>query len=431
MPDCLLKTVATVATLLATLLTFPALAQVTADPQRIQARIDKLATFGGTADGGTSRPGFGEADKQAREWLLPELAKLGLRIRVDAAGNIIATRPGTDPQLPAVAFGSHIDSVPNGGSYDGQAGTVAAMEVMSMLKAADIATRHPLELIVFVAEEDGLFGSAAMIGKLTADELDFVTNSGRSAAKGMDFVGGMSGKVAMAERSAEELAAFIELHIEQGPYLDDAGIDIGIVEGIVGIEQWNITVEGSANHAGTTPMNARQDALLAASKLVVAVNDSVNAVGGRLVGTVGELAVHPNVSNIVPGRVELSLEMRDLDSTQIADAFSRIRERADAIAEVGHVEIAIEHALSHTAAPTDPQIQAAIRAAADELGYSSMTMPSGAGHDAQNMAARWPTGMIFVPSRDGVSHSPREYTSKEALAKGAEVLYRAVLSLGK
>lgn len=431
MPRCLLKTFAPLVTLLATLLTFPALGQVEADPERIQARIDRLATFGGTPDSGTSRPGFALADRQAREWLLPELANLGLSIRVDAAGNIIATRPGTDPQLPAVAFGSHIDSVPNGGSYDGQAGTVAAMEVMSMLREADITTRHPLELVVFVAEEDGLFGSAAMIGKLTADELDFVTNSGRSVAEGMNFLGGVSESVAMAERSVAELAAFIELHIEQGPYLDDAGVDIGVVEGIVGIEQWSITVEGSANHAGTTPMNARQDALLAASELVVAVNESVNGVGGRLVGTVGELAVHPNVSNIVPGRVELVLEMRDLESAQIAEAFSRIRERADAISQVGDVEITIEHALSHTAAPTDPQIQAAIRAAANELGYSSMTMPSGAGHDAQNMAARWATGMIFVPSRDGVSHSPREYTSKEALAKGSEVLYEAVLTLSE
>jgi N-carbamoyl-L-amino-acid hydrolase len=417
--------------LLTTLLALPALAQVAADPARIQARIDKLATFGGTPEGGTSRPGFSEADKQAREWLLPALAELGLSVRVDVAGNIIATRPGSDPQLPAIAFGSHIDSVPNGGNYDGQAGTVAALEVMSMFRDADITTRHPLELIVFVAEEDGLFGSAAMIGKLSAEEMDFVTNSGRSVVEGMDYLGGVSESVAMAERSPAELGAFIELHIEQGPYLDEAGIDIGIVEGIVGIEQWSIRVEGTANHAGTTPMDARQDALLAASRLVVAVNEAVNAVGGRLVGTVGELTVHPNVSNIVPGRVDLVLEMRDLDLAPIEEAFALIRERAEAIAEAGDVEISIRHALSHTAAPTDASVQAAIRAAAEELGYSNMTMPSGAGHDAQNMASRWPTGMIFVPSRDGVSHSPLEYTSAEALAKGAEVLFEAVVELSE
>jgi N-carbamoyl-L-amino-acid hydrolase len=415
--------------LLLTLIALPSLAQVTADPARIQARIDKLATFGGTPEGGTSRPGFSEADKAAREWLIGELAGLGLSIRMDAAGNIIATRRGSNPKLPAIAFGSHIDSVPNGGNYDGQAGVVAAMEVMSMLNDAGITTRHPLELLVFVAEEDGLFGSAAMIGKLTEEDLTFVTNSGRSVAEGIDFLGGVSEAVAMAERSPAELAAFIELHIEQGPHLDSAGIDIGVVQGIVGIDEWAIAVQGTANHAGTTPMNARQDALLAASKLVVAVNETVNAIGGRLVGTVGELKAHPNVSNIVPGRVDLVLEMRDLDHAPVAAAIAKIRERAAAIAEAGDVAITITPTLTHTAAPTNPAIQAAIQAAADELGYSSLAMPSGAGHDAQNMATRWPTGMIFVPSRDGVSHSPEEFTKAIDLAAGAAVLYRTVLKL--
>lgn len=412
-------------------MSLPAATQVMADAQRISNRIDKLATFGGTPDGGTSRPGFSDADRRAREWLLTELVELGLSTHADAAGNIIARRGGNDATLPAIAFGSHIDSVPDGGNYDGQAGVVAALEVMHMLHEEDAITRHPLELLVFVAEEDGLFGSSAMIGGVDNDDLAFVTNSGRTVAEGMDYLGGASTAVASAERSAPELAAFIELHIEQGPYLDREEVEIGVVEGIVGIDQWDITVQGTANHAGTTPMDRRDDALVAASRLVVAVNDIVNNGGGRLVGTVGTLNVRPNVSNIVPGTVDMVLEMRDLEHAPIDRAIASIRERAVLIAEGDGVRINIKPTLSHAAAPTDPGVRAAIQDAADALDYSSLTLPSAAGHDAQNMATRWPTGMIFVPSREGISHSPKEFTGKESLAKGANVLYRTVLSLDR
>jgi N-carbamoyl-L-amino-acid hydrolase len=409
----------------------PTVALAAANAERMQAHIDKLATFGATEQGGTSRPGFSEQDRDARNWLIRKLTALDLSVRVDAAGNIIARRVSTDVGLPAIAFGSHIDSVPDGGNYDGQAGVVAALEVMTLLNEENITTKHPLELIVFVAEEDGLFGSAAMTGRLSPGDLDFVTNSGRSVAEGMDYLGGTSVAVVSARRSPAELAAFIELHIEQGPFLDREGIDIGIVEGIVGIDEWAIRVQGTANHAGTTPMNARQDALLAASRLAVAVNESVNEVGGRLVGTVGTLNVTPNISNVVPGRVDMVLEMRDLDATKIDRAIELIRERAARIATEGEVEITIEQTLSHEAAPTDPAVREAIGAAIESLGLSYRLMPSGAGHDSQNMATLWPTGMIFVPSRDGVSHSPREYTSPEALAKGADVLLETVLMLDR
>lgn len=404
-------------------------ATATPDTERVQQLIDQLGTFGANPEGGVSRPGFGEADKAARAWVIEELRRLGLDIRIDAAANIIARRAGSEDSLPAIAFGSHIDSVPNGGNYDGQAGVVAALQVMDRLQRDNITTRHPLELLIFVAEEDGLFGSAAMTGVLQKSELSFVTNSGRTAGAGMDFLGGDSDAIDTAVRGDDELAAFIELHIEQGPFLDRKGLDIGVVEGIVGISEWDIQVSGTANHAGTTPMDARRDALLAASQLVIAVNNSVNKVGGRLVGTVGEFDVHPGVSNIVPGSVNMVLEMRDLDQAQIDNGFALTKRRAQRIAAGGNVEITITPSLRHTAALTDRNIANLIQAASDGLGYSSLAMPSGAGHDAQNMATRWPTGMIFVPSKDGVSHSPHEYTSAEALARGAAVLYEAVLLL--
>ena len=208
-------------------LTGPAFTAERASTDRVQARIDALGTFGSNPEGGVSRPGFSAADRAARAWVVGELEALGLEVRTDTAANIIARRAGRDADLPAIAFGSHIDSVPNGGNYDGQAGVVAALEVMDMLNAAEVVTQHPLELLIFVAEEDGLFGSAAMTGVLAADNLGFVTNSGRSVADGIDFLGGDSGALAAAVRGDDALAAFVELHIEQGPYLDRTGIDIG------------------------------------------------------------------------------------------------------------------------------------------------------------------------------------------------------------
>ncbi|MEM6412563.1 MAG: hydantoinase/carbamoylase family amidase, partial [Pseudomonadota bacterium] len=227
-----------------------------------------------------------------------------------------------------------------------------------------------------------------------------------------------------------DLKGFVELHIEQGAFLEEEDIDIGVVQGIVGIEWWNVTLTGTANHAGTTPMNRRRDALLAAAKLTQAVNEVATGLEGRQVATVGRMQAFPGAPNVIPGRVEMSLEVRDLETEKIEQVYEAIVARADGISEESGVEIAFER-LDVASAPalTDPAIRDIIAAAAEDSGLSFRFMPSGAGHDAQDMATVAPTGMIFVPSRGGISHSPEEFTSAEDLANGADVMVRALLAI--
>jgi N-carbamoyl-L-amino-acid hydrolase len=306
---------------------------------------------------------------------------------------------------------------------------VAALEVIELLNENNIQTDHPLEVIVFVAEEDGLFGSTGMSGSLTETDLNFEGNSGKTVRQGIRDVGGNPEQLGQAVRKKGEILAFIELHIEQGATLFSEKLDIGVVQGIVGIEEWAITVEGMTNHAGTTPMNVRQDALLAASKLVVAINEAVKSFPGAQVGTVGTLNVEPNVSNVVPGKVTMTLEMRDLSNDKIQQVYQLIQPQMYRIEKETKTKITVKKELTHGPALTDMRLQDLIEQSAAELGFSNKRMPSGAGHDSQEMAKVAPMGMIFVPSRNGISHSPEEYTSPEDMAKGAGVLLRTVLKL--
>jgi N-carbamoyl-L-amino-acid hydrolase len=269
-----------------------------------------------------------------------------------------------------------------------------------------------------------------MIGQLTAGALDTVSHSGKTVREGIRAIGGDPDRLAEAVRRPGEVAAFVELHIEQGAVLDDEGIDIGVVEGIVGIRWWDVTVEGFANHAGTTPMDRRQDALLTASELVLAVHRVVTGTPGRQVGTVGRIRAEPGAPNVIPGRVVMSLEIRDLSADKIRTLFGMIEAEARAIAERRGTPIAFAP-IDATAepAPTDERIRAIIAEAASSLGLSHKALPSGAGHDAQDLARIAPTGMIFVPSAGGISHSPREFTTPEDMANGANVLLRTVLRI--
>lgn len=404
---------------------------IKASPQRMESRIQALSQFGLQADGGVMRPGFSPADIEARAYVMDLMKKLKLEVTIDAAGNIIGRRAGKNSGKPYISFGSHIDAVPNGGKYDGDVGVVAAMEVIELLNENNIQTEHPLEMIVFVAEEDGLFGSTGMSGSLTETDLNFVCNSGKTVRQGMKDVGGNPEGLEKAVRKKGEILAFIELHIEQGATLFTEKTAIGVVQGIVGIEEWAITVEGMTNHAGTTPMNVRQDALLAASKLVVAVNEAVKSFPGAQVGTVGTLNVEPNVSNVVPGKVTMTLEMRDLSNEKIQQVYQLIQPQLFRIEKETQTKITVKKELTHEASLTHLKLQDLIEQSAEELSFSNKRMPSGAGHDSQEMAKVAPMGMIFVPSRNGISHSPEEYTSPEDMAKGAGVLLRTVLKLDK
>lgn len=401
-----------------------------ASADRMEAWIMGLAKFGKNADGGVDRVAYSDADLAGRNYIIGELEKLGLEVRIDAGANILARRAGTDNGLKPIMFGSHTDSVPGGGNYDGPAGVIAAMESVKLMNDAGHTTRHPLELVVFSNEEGGLVGSLAMTGKLKSSALDVVNSSGKTIGEGTRFIGGNPDDLASAVVERGVYQAFIELHIEQGAFLHEEGIDIGVVEGIVGIGWWDVVIEGFANHAGTTPMNRRQDAMVAAARLTLAVNEVATTNAGRQVATVGRIEAFPGAPNVIPGRVEMSLEIRDLEQAKIDSVYGLIEARAQMIAEETGTKISFTYVdVASAPAPTDERMRELIAGSARFNNYSYMLMPSGAGHDAQDMVHIAPTGMIFVPSVGGISHSPNEFTPADALAKGADVLARTILAI--
>lgn len=410
---------------------FPTQSQLRVDGKRIMDHIHALAEFGKNAQGGVSRVAYSDADKQGREYVLGLMRAAKLDVTIDAAGNLIGRRAGSAGDLKPLLFGSHIDSVPEGGNYDGVVGSMGAIEVAHTLADNNVTTRHPLEIVIFQNEEGGLIGSRAMDGELTEKELDLVARSGKTIRDGIKFIGGDPSKLADVRRKKGDIAAYLELHIEQGNVLDTEKIKIGVVEGIVGITWWDVTIEGFANHAGTTAMNNRQDALLAGAKFIQAVNRIVTSVPGRQVGTVGRINALPGAPNVIPGKVVLSLELRDLDAGKIQMLFDKISAEAQQIAAESKTKFDFKEINVNIPAPTDPHIRSLISDAAQELGLSTKSMPSGAGHDAQDMARLGPVGMIFVPSVGGISHSPREFSHPEDIANGANVLLHTLLKLDK
>ncbi|WP_226930169.1 Zn-dependent hydrolase [Hymenobacter siberiensis] len=399
---------------------------------RIVTRLDELAKFGRDDRGHGYRVAYTKGDIDGRAWFIAQMKRAGLDPVIDAAGNIIGKRQGKNPKLPPIAFGSHIDMVPDGGNYDGPLGSLGALEVIDVLNEHKILTEHPLEVIIFSNEEGGTVGSMAMAGNLTPAGLQQKSQSGPTMAEGIKAIGGNPDNIQSSVRKRGDLRAWVELHIEQGGILARENVQIGVVEGIVGIVHWEVTVEGFANHAGTTPMNVRQDALLAASRLVIAVNEVITSVPGNQVGTVGKLAVTPSAYNVIPGKVVLGLEIRDLAADKIETLFREIERRATAIAATSNTVIRFDRqANASKPALTDKALQQTVQAAATALGLSTKLMQSGAGHDSQEMAAIAPVAMIFVPSVGGISHSPQELTKPGDLANGANVLLQTVLSIDK
>lgn len=404
--------------------------QISADPERMEQRIQALGQFGTNRDGGVSRVAFSDADIAGREYIKDLMRDAGLNVRVDTAGNIIGRREGSEEGLAPIMFGSHIDSVPGGGNYDGDVGVIGAIEVAQMLHERGMVTRHPIEVVSFTDEEGGLTGSRAMTGTLGDGTLDVMSHSGMTIRDGIRHIGGDPNRLDLAVRKPGEIAAFIELHIEQGGILDETGVNIGVVEGIVGIRWWDVTIEGFANHAGTTPMDKRWDAMVTAAELTLAINRIATDLPGRQVATVGRIQAFPGAPNVIPGEVVMSLEIRDLDAVKIQQVFDLIEAEAGRIADVRFTPIRFnELDVASPPAPTDEQMRRIISASADDLGMSFRLMPSGAGHDAQDIASIAPTGMIFVPSKDGISHSPKEFTSADDMANGASVLFRTVVAI--
>lgn len=405
--------------------------QLSVNGRRIISHLNALGEFGKNPQGGVSRVAYSEADRQGREYVLGLMRGAKLDAGIDAAGNLVGRRPGTAKNLQPMLMGSHIDSVPEGGNYDGVVGSLSAIEVAQTLSENNLTSRHPLEVIIFQNEEGGLIGSRAIDGQLTETELDLVSRSGKTIREGIKFIGGDPARLASVVRKRGDIAAYLELHIEQGGILETEKIDIGVVEGIVGINWWDVTIEGFANHAGTTPMNQRQDALLAAARFIQAVNRIVTSIPGRQVGTVGRIQALPGAPNVIPGKVVLSLELRDLDAGKIGSLYGEIHTEAQQIAAASKTKFDFKEINVNIPAPTDARVRQVIFESAKELGLSTKLMPSGAGHDAQDMARLAPVGMVFVPSVGGISHSPREFSKPQDITNGANVLLHTLLKLDR
>ena len=409
------------------------------DPDALRDRIQALSVYGRPAGGtfadGVSRVAYSDADVEGRRYVVGLMKAAGLEPRIDPAGNIFGRRAGTDASLPSVLFGSHIDSVPGGGNFDGDLGSLAALGVIEACSRAGVRTRHPLEMVVWAHEEGvafgrGLAGSRIAAGDLKPGDLDQVWN-GLKRADALRKIGGNPDRIADTRRAMGSVHCYLELHIEQGGHLERADVPVGIVEGIVSIDRYEATITGFANHAGTTPMNERQDALLAASHLTIAVREIVTREPGRQVGTVGRLEVKPNAANVIPGAVSLTIELRDLSTPKLRALAEEIRARAAQIAAATKTTIDLARSSENPPALATVAVQEAIERAAAALGLKNMRMPSGAGHDAQMMAQLGPMGMIFVPSVGGISHSPKELTHWHDCANGANVLLGAVLDMDR
>jgi N-carbamoyl-L-amino-acid hydrolase len=403
----------------------------------IQSQLNALSVFGrpvgGTFQDGVSRIGYSDADIAGRKYIVELMREAGAVVRVDAAGNIFAQRAGSEPSLPPVLFGSHIDSVPNGGNFDGDLGSLAAVNVLRVLNAARIQTRRPLTVVVWACEEAtfagaSLNGSRAAAGKLLPRELEH-TSGAIVKGDAVRRIGGDPSRIDTARIAPGAYHAYVELHIEQGGILARHKVPVGVVEGIVSIDRYDVVVAGVANHAGTTPMADRQDALIAAARLTLAVNEVVRSETGSQVGTVGHLDVTPNASNVIPGEVKMSVELRDLSSAKLDRMAEKIRARSLAIAAESRTAIRMTRSVHNESAKAAPEVQRAIESAASKIRLNTEHLPSGAGHDAQMMATLMPMGMIFVPSAGGVSHSPKEFTSWQDCANGANVLLETVLQL--
>ena len=402
------------------------------EKDRIIDLFENLKKFGVNENQGNDRVAYSDFEIQARDYISKKLEKIGAKVYTDFAGNLIANYNPNNSKLKPILFGSHVDAVPNGGHYDGTAGVIHAIEVLQTVHSENISLNHPLEVIVFSNEEGGLFGSKALAGKINQQTLDVVTVSGYTNGEGVERLGGNVNRIFEVKRNMGDIHAFIEMHIEQGNNLYSSNTDIGIVEGIVGLKWWDVTVEGFTNHAGTTPMDQRQDAMIAASKFVLMVNETVNSYEGSQVGTVGRISAEPGVPNVIPGIVNLSLELRDLSSKKISMIYNKIIENSKIIEQ----ETKTKFSFSPIDATGDPalmdrRIINVLSEVSDDLGYTSMLMPSGAGHDAQSMALIAPTAMIFSPSKDGISHSPKEYTDFEMLEKTNNVMLNTILKIDK
>lgn len=397
---------------------------------RLNRSIAQLAQIGKLPGGGVSRVAFTKEDLLARQLVESWMVEAGMTVRIDAAGNMIGRYPGKG-EGGALATGSHIDTVPVGGHYDGVLGVLAGIEVARVLHENNLCLEHPIETIVFTDEENTVIGCKAMAGNTVSNAEYYQRSDGTSIQTCLAQIGGDWSKIAEAKRHPQEIAAFVELHVEQGGVLETTGDEIGIVQGIVGQYRYAVTVTGRPNHAGSTPMHDRKDALVAAAQMVLAVNKLGVETAGEQVATVGYLNVSPNATNIVPGKVDLKIDLRDISQTNLEELLVKMKQEFQTIAAATKTEVEMTEMLHVLPTLAAQKIQNAIAEVCQELGLSSTYLISRAGHDAQEIGRFADMGMIFVASRGGISHAEDEYTSPEQCTQGANALLQTFLKLDR
>lgn len=387
---------------------------------------------------GINRIAYSDMENKALQYLIEQFREEGLEIKEDPAGNLLARREGEDPSLPAIAFGSHIDTVYEGGQYDGAIGVVAALEVMRHLNEEEIKTAAPLEVIVFACEESSRFGistvgSKAMTGQLETSELKSLTDKENISFKeavekrGLDI-----DNFVKARRNDGELNCFVELHIEQGPRLEKENKDIGVVTSIAAPTRYHIDIFGTASHSGTTPMRYRKDAFLAASEIALSLEEyALQEEEFNSVATAGNCVVRAGAMNVVPGHVEMQVDIRGTSVESIERIKHKLIEKIEKVKKQRALDINADLISEETPVKMSGKLTEELKIQCEKNDFSYIEMPSGAGHDAMNMSRICPAAMIFIPSENGLSHNPLEYSSMEQIMKGAVLLKDTVLSLAK
>jgi N-carbamoyl-L-amino-acid hydrolase len=400
------------------------------DRSRLEQSIQELGRIGETPRGGLTRLALSDDDKRARDQMVAWMHQAHLRVSVDQMGNIFGQRAGAEA-LPPVMVGSHVDSVPTGGKYDGQLGVLCGLEVIRALDAHGVRTRHPVTLAIFTNEEGARFqpamiASGVMAGKIALeDAYNARDKDGLRLVDELERIGYLGSEPCVARA----IRAYLELHIEQGPFLEEEGLSVGVVEGIVAIAWSRLTIHGVQDHAGPTPMRIRHDALVAAADVVAGVRRIARELGGDTVTTVGNLTVQPNIVNAIPGRVVLSIDMRDPRDATLDRARPMLEGAIKEACEREGVRWEVEHYWRVPYTPFDPAVVDTVERAAKAAGARYRRIRSGAGHDAQYMAAIAPAGMIFVPSHDGRSHCEEEFTAIDDIEHGANTLLFTALEL--
>ncbi|MDF9298240.1 hydantoinase/carbamoylase family amidase [Geobacillus stearothermophilus] len=403
--------------------------------ERLWQRLMELREVGKKPSGGVTRLSFTAEERRAKDFVASYMREAGLSVYEDAAGNLIGRKEGANPDAPVVLVGSHLDSVYNGGCFDGPLGVLAGVEVVQAMNEHGVVTHHPIEVVAFTDEEGarfrfGTIGSRAMAGMLPQEALERRDAEGISLAEAMKQAGLDPDRLPQAARKPGTVKAYVELHIEQGRVLEEAGLPVGLVTGIAGLIWVKFTIEGKAEHAGATPMSLRRDPMAAAAQIIAIIEEEARRTG-TTVGTVGQLHVYPGGINVIPERVEFVLDLRDLKAEVRDQVWNAIAARAETIAKERNVRLTTERLQEMAPVLCSDEVKRAAEAACQKLGYPPFWLPSGAAHDGVQLAPICPIGMIFVRSQDGVSHSPAEWSTKEDCAAGAEVLYHTVWQLAQ